>query len=220
MKRPYAVLFDLDGTLVDINPDEAELEDLRADLEKYALNAGVVLRARDIFGMYQDVLLSVGFDHPVSKQMRQDIDRFEIRWAYDRCVPKTSRLLGELRDNVQITGIVTSNGAACVQALYHSRKIKKEWFDLAVTRDESPLLKPSSVPLERAFNLATECAHDLSEIWFVGDSNRDKQAVEEFNRRARPGVTFARIGPSTEESAAKQSFTDLDDFIKELLRKR
>lgn len=220
MKRPCAVLFDLDGTLVDINPDKAELEQLRADLAKRVLNAGVGLRARDIFGMYQDALLSMGFDHPVSKQIRLVIDRYETRWAYDRSVPKATRLFGELRDSVQITGIVTSNGAACVRALFGSRKIKQEWFDFVVTRDESPLLKPSPAPLDRAFDLATQRVHDLLEVWFVGDSERDEQAADEFNRHAGIGLKFARIGPSAERSRATLSFVDLDKFIEEFLRQR
>lgn len=220
MTSPCAVLFDLDGTLVAINPAKAELEELRADVAKRALDAGVAVSGRDILGMYQDVLLSLGFNHAVSKQIRLDIDSYETRWAYHRTVPKTTRLLGELRHGVKIIGIVTSNGAACLRALFDTKKLKEEWFDFSVTRDDSPLIKPSSSPLERACDLAVERCRDLREVWFLADSDQDEQAAVEFNRRAPLRVTFARIDPSAEVSHPTPCFAGLDDFIEELLLKR
>jgi phosphoglycolate phosphatase-like HAD superfamily hydrolase len=223
MRRRCAILFDLDGTLVDINPDKEEVEQLRASLAKLALRAGLALSHRDIFGMYQDVLLSIGFDHKLSRKMRLELDKHETRWAYQRSVPKSTRLLGELRKNVQIIGIVTSNGTECVRALFGSKKIREEWFDFVVTRDDSMLLKPSAVPLKRAVETATERVHDLSEIWFVGDSEQDEKAANEFNRRVGLGLNFARLR-SSEASESKRVrvtpfYSNLDEFIEEFLKR-
>jgi phosphoglycolate phosphatase-like HAD superfamily hydrolase len=218
MSQRRAVLLDLDGTLIDLNPEPVELEQLRNEIFRLLSNAGVEVGEKGIFSMYQRIVTECGFYHPISKCVRNDLDTFEARWAHSRSIIKDGvQHISELRRRGYVLALVTSNGRACVRALFRGNKLRSGWFDFLVTRDDSPLLKPSPMPLDRACRLARERSPDLSRIWFVGDSKRDQQATEAFNCCSGSKLTFVRIGPPSQGASQTQSYASLDAFFRELL---
>jgi phosphoglycolate phosphatase-like HAD superfamily hydrolase len=215
VSQQVAVFFDLDGTLVDLNPEPAELEQLRGIVSNRALSAGVSVDDKSILKVYQRVVTERGFDHPVSKRMRLDLDAFETRWAQNRSAIKWGvHCLSNLCRKRYMAAIVTSNGLACLQALFHADKLKSEWFDFAVTRDNVPLLKPSRIPLEFAWHLAQQRSVDLSRGWLVGDSEHDQEATEAFNRYLGSKLTFVRVDGSLDWMSQSACYADLDGFLK------
>lgn len=194
MNDRCAILFDLDGTLVDLNPDKSELELLRANILNHAKDLGITLRNTSIFDIYQSVLEQYGFQHPVAKEMRSDLDAFEIGCVREsavlKCQKQNFEALHELSSGL---GIVTSNGSACLQALFGKNGLEEKWFQITVTRDDCALLKPSASPLEQAIRLANGICPNLVEVWFVGDSPSDKQAVDNYNRSSVQTINFIKV---------------------------
>lgn len=219
MSHRFVVFFDLDGTLIDLNPDFVNLEQLRETMIQLALDAGVSLDNKSIFNIYQRLVIQLGFDHPISKRMRLILDAYETIWARYRSVTKYGvQHLDKLREREYIIGIVTSNGTACLQTLFDANKLQPKWFDFTVTRDTCPLLKPSPMPIKYAYDLAKELSPCISKIWFVGDSKQDEQAIEAFNHDTGLKITFIKIGV-LQEIGQVQSYSCLDDFFsKELLK--
>jgi phosphoglycolate phosphatase-like HAD superfamily hydrolase len=218
MSRRLAVFFDLDGTLVDLNPERAELEQLREAVMQLASTAGVLPENRSILGTYQQVATERGFYHAAAYRIRRQIDAYEIKWARSRSMGKYNvQDFIALQHKGYTLAIVTNNGMACLQALYQMNKLRPEWFDFAVTRDDSPLLKPSPIPLERACHLARQRCPNLSKILFVGDSEHDQRAAEAVDRSTGFDLTFVKIGPSLQQRIQTASYTNLDDFLQDLL---
>ena len=216
MKRKLGILFDLDGTLVDLNPDQQDLEKLRTSFITFASNAGVSLRSKGIFSIYQQVITECAFDHPVSEYMRRELDSFEKKWArYRSAVNPNTEFLGKLRGLGHILAIVTNNGTACVQALFDFDKLKSEWFDFSITRDDVTSIKPSSIPIENALDFINKGWRDISDFIFVGDSENDRLAVEAFNRKSALKIIFVKVESGLERGYDKEYCSSLCDFLKE-----
>jgi phosphoglycolate phosphatase-like HAD superfamily hydrolase len=218
MSHRLAVFFDLDGTLVDLNPATTELAQLRKAVLQLAATAGISPESPSILGTYQQVVRECGFHHAVAESIRLALDAYEARWAQTRSVVKYDiQDLQVLRQKDYVLAIVTSNGMACLQALFHTKKLRAEWFDFVVTRDDSPLLKPSPMPLERVWYLARQRFPSLSKIRFVGDSKHDRDAAEAFKRSTTFDFTFTQISPTLQSGEPMLSYPRLGDFLQELL---
>jgi phosphoglycolate phosphatase-like HAD superfamily hydrolase len=213
-----AIFFDLDGTLIDVNPDPIELEQLREKISDHLSKSGVPVKIKSIFDMYQRALVEYGFDHPLSKRIRFDLDNYEARWARSLSVIKSgAQRLGEFCERGYMLAIVTNNGMAYLRELFDARKLRPEWFRFTVTRDDSSLLKPFPMPLQRACQLAHQQSPGLSKVWFVGDSEQDEQAAKAFNQTNESKLSFARIGTLSQKAETVYQFACLEDFFKQLL---
>jgi phosphoglycolate phosphatase-like HAD superfamily hydrolase len=218
MSGQLAIFFDLDGTLVDLNPEGTELERLRKRVLELACSAGLLPETRSIFGIYQQVVREHGFNGVAAHWIRRELDAYETQWVQTRSVLKCDiRLLSELRRRGYRLAIVTNNGMACLRAVFGTKKLTAEWFEFVVTRDNSPLLKPSPMILDRACRMAQQRWLDLYKVWFVGDSETDRRTMDSFNRETGFDFTFAKIGPPLQEGDQSPFYLCLDDFLKEQL---
>jgi len=208
VKPRLVIFFDLDGVLVDLNPhpDPLEMKQLRDGIFRLAERGGIVIYSRSIFDMYRRVLESpkCGFRHTVAKLIRSDLDDYEVKWARNRSLTRCGvQCLEGISRRGYVLAIVTNNGNACLRALFSAKKLRADWFDFTVTRNDCSLIKPSFVPLEHAFRLAQQQVPDLTRAWFIGDSATDRQASRAFNRNSDLELTFV----------SAKSFECLDEFF-------
>jgi phosphoglycolate phosphatase-like HAD superfamily hydrolase len=218
MSRYVACLFDLDGTLIDLNPEAAELEQLRNDVVHSATRGGVVVKSRSVFKVYQQVLIQCGFDSSTARAIRESLDGYETKWAQSRVVVKGgNECVQELKRNGYMAGIVTSNGRALLRVLFELGKLRSGWFDVTIARDDVSLLKPSSVPLQCAYQLLRKQSSEISKIWFVGDSDNDIGAANEFRRCAPVDFNFAQISSVSMLDHGFKSYPSINSFLKAVL---
>ncbi|WP_073479872.1 HAD family hydrolase [Streptoalloteichus hindustanus] len=191
------VMFDMDGTLVDLAAPPSELAELRAEVRALAERERVALDHFGIFPMYRALCVAGrGAD-----EARELLDQYEVRWARTSARPLVSpyRLAGFLSSSS--AALVTSNGRACVAAL-RDGGLLPDGFLVEVTRDDCAHLKPHPEPVRRAVAVLDEAApsgaltaDDL--VLFVGDSDADRLAVDAYRRtRDAPLLRFLRVSPA------------------------
>lgn len=174
MSKPL-VLFDLDGTLVNLNPGRSALDELRNEVFEFAERHGVVPSTRSIFGMYEELRES-GLGGRASAL----ISAAELIWAEESAVPLFD--LASIRPAVP-WGIVTNNGAAAVAALLDQGTLFDAPPVCVVSRDNDLPLKPDSAPLKRAIDLAGGLSN-FDSCTYVGDSAADAEAFEELKSQS------------------------------------
>ena len=173
--RPAALLIDLDGTVVSLNPARDSLEKLRSELVSLAGEHGVALGHHGIFKIY-DTLLASGAP-AASAQAREIIDRYEVVWSVQTATPLlSSEVAARLEQTAIPTALVTNNGRACVSALIGCGKLNLP-HQVAVTRDD--LCRPKPAP--DAIGVAlTGLSVKAGPVYFLGDSVADSAAVEAY----------------------------------------
>jgi phosphoglycolate phosphatase len=185
-----AVLFDLDGTLIDSAPDlGAAADKMRTDrglpslpLEKYRPMAGA--GARGMLG----VAFGIGPDHPDFLEMREEFFR-----NYESCMTQrtlvfdgVSQLIDSLVQRRVPWGVVTNKSMRFTGPLCKGMPLFAS-ARTVVGGDSTPHPKPHPAPL-------LEAARQLSvkpiECVYVGDDVRDVQA----GRAAGMGTVAATYG--------------------------
>jgi pyrophosphatase PpaX len=167
-----AVLFDLDGTLIDtvelirVSFRHATRVVLGASLPDEVTMAGVgmplIRQMRDFSPENADELLRVYREFNAE---RHD--------GMVREYPGTAEVLSELRRRGLPLGIVTSKGTP--MTLRGLRRFGLErYFDAVVTADDVPLHKPDPFPVRRAADLLAVAPERCA---YVGDSPHDMQAA-------------------------------------------
>jgi N-acetyl-D-muramate 6-phosphate phosphatase len=185
-----AVLFDLDGTLIDSAPDlGAAADKMRVDrglaslpLEKYRPMAGAGARG----------MLAVAFgmtpEHPDFEQMRE-----EFFVNYENCMTQRTyafegvpELIAQLRALGLPWGVVTNKSMRFTRPLTQGMSLF-ESVAVVVGGDSTPHAKPHPAPLlEAARRLKLEPGHCI----YVGDDERDVVA----GRAAGMGTVAAAYG--------------------------
>lgn len=185
-----AVLFDLDGTLIDSAPDLGAAADrLRTDrgLQPLPLQAYRPLAGAGARGM-----LSVAFgitpDHPEFPELRE-----EFFSNYEHCIHERTdvfagvpELVASLTQRAFKWGVVT-NKMSRFTALIAQRVALFEGAGAIVSGDSTPYAKPHPAPLLAA---AERLGLDARECIYVGDDERDIQA----GRAAGMGTVAAMYG--------------------------
>lgn len=171
-----AVLFDLDGTLIDSAPDLAgAANELRAAhglpaLPYESLRPVVGAGARGMLG----VALDIGPQHEQFPALRDDfLRRYELRMTQQtRIFEAVLPVLDALDRGARPWGIVTNKAERFTHPLVHSLGLR-ERARVVVAGDTTPHSKPHPAPLLEA---ARQVGADPSRCLYVGDDARDVQA--------------------------------------------
>jgi len=176
-----AVLFDLDGTLIDTAPD------LAVAAERTFADLGRPPRAMDDIRRFVGKgiphlmrrSLSEGMDQPADEaEIERAVNIFrehyaEVNGLYSRVYPGILDTLKVLREQGRMLACVTNKTANFTLPLLHKLALD-EWFDTVVSGDTLPVKKPDPAMLHHAcehFGLAPQQA------LMVGDSANDADAA-------------------------------------------
>ncbi len=176
MRRVRAVLFDLDGTLIDSAPDLAGAgNDMRSarGLAKYPLEhfrPMVGAGARGMVGRAFDV----GPEHETFAALRDEfLQRYEARMTQEtRLFPQMQPVLDALLAHAVPWGIVTNKATRFSDPLVRALGLLPPAAAL-VCGDTTPHAKPHPEPL---FEAARRIGVPAAECVYVGDDLRDMQA--------------------------------------------
>jgi len=184
-----AVLFDLDGTLLDL---EVDIVGARAGLAQLFGPLGFEQEFRPVLLRIREAAHQVaGNDAQRDELMargRAIVDAAEADGAHRaRARPGAADTLRELTGRGLPLGIVTDNGRRCVGgALAAAGLGAPNDFTVIVTRDEVQIAKPDP---EGVLAAALALLPEGGTLWFIGDSPRDAAA----GRRSRAQQTNIEV---------------------------
>ena len=188
-----AVLFDLDGTLIDSAPDLAgAANDMRAarGLPRLPLAHFRPMVGSGARGMVKQAF-EVGPEDDAFAAMREEfLQRYEARMTQEtRVFPAVAALLDALLERGVPWGIVTNKAERFSVPLVGALGLR-ERSAVLVCGDTTPHSKPHPEPLlEAARRMHVEAAHCL----YVGDDRRDAQAGCAAGMRTA-AVTWGYLG--------------------------
>jgi len=190
LRRPDAVLFDLDGTLVD--SIELIVRTWQATVEEHL---GIVHSRGEVIPRIGRSLESLFDELDPSKTARMASSYRErmAAWHDDwiRGYPGVDGLLAGLATAGVRIGLVTSKSRASAQISLRFFDLER-WLETIVTSDRTDRHKPDPTPLLLA---ASDLGLDPGACWYVGDSVHDLSAA-----RAAGMVAVAALwGPSSRD---------------------
>nr|WP_148864906.1 HAD-IA family hydrolase [Marinobacter fonticola] len=190
MKRPDALLFDLDGTLIDTAPDFVRC--LNAIRKRYELPHLPEPEIREAVSDGARAMIKVGFglspeDDDYFDRHSEFLDLYESEVAVDTCLfPGMSDLLTWLEEHHIAWGIVTNKPRRFSVPLLHALDLYDR-CDALVCPDDVSERKPHPESLFLASHLLRV---DPKACIYVGDHIRDIEA----GRRAGMTTIAARYG--------------------------
>jgi N-acetyl-D-muramate 6-phosphate phosphatase len=187
-----AVLFDLDGTLLDTAPDlAAALNELRREQSLPALDFGAI---RPLVSHGAAAVVRLGFPHATEEQFSLLRERFLQLYSaslaiHTRLFPGFEPVLAVLESRQLKWGVVTNKPAFLTQPLLAQLGLSARCASI-VSGDTLPQRKPHPAPLLHAASLM---GVDPAECIYVGDAERDIQAAHAAGMRAFV-ATFGYLG--------------------------
>jgi phosphoglycolate phosphatase len=171
-----AVLFDLDGTVLDTAPDMVNaLNALRAENGRPSLPYAQV-RSAVSHGAARVVAVGFADAEPgaVAGLQRRFLEIYRGALSHEtRLFPGMQQVLDTLDARGMRSGIVTNKAAWLTEPLLEELDLRRR-FACVVSGDTLALRKPHPEPLLHAAALAGVAAH---ECIYVGDAERDVQAA-------------------------------------------
>lgn len=183
-----AVLFDLDGTLVDTAPDLAYALNLQRARHGLPALADDLIRPQASHGARG--LLGLGFDlHPDDAKFAAMREEFLELYAANICrrsqpFPGIAELLAAIESRGLKWGVVTNKPARFTEPLMSILDLA-ERAACIVSGDTCPQSKPHPAPMLAA---ATACGTDPAHCLYLGDAERDIQAA---NAAGMPALVAA-----------------------------
>lgn len=181
-----AVVFDLDGTIVDFNLD---YKSARAEVIQFLSNHGfpqsIFSLNESVFEMLKKLEIYIQNHHISHKNysnLKKDVlailEKYEMQSARStRLVPGIFETLQALKKMKIKLGIFTINSNKSVAQIL-STFMLKPFFKAVITRESVPAVKPNAIHLETALkSLRTK----PQETIVVGDSVWDMKAANELN---------------------------------------
>lgn len=173
--RPRALLFDLDGTLVDTAPDLARATNALRLHHGLAPLPFPVIRAQVSNGGNALVTLALGIelahrDHPPARAFLLDAYKRELA-IESRVFPPLAVLLSFWEGRRQAWGIVTNKPRLYAEPLLEALGLHP---GVMVCADDLPVKKPEPEPLWMA---ARRLDTSPADCWYIGDHLRDIQAA-------------------------------------------
>lgn len=172
-----AVLFDLDGTLVDTAPDLGHALNLQRARHGLPPLADAIIRPQASHGARG--LLGIGFDlqpdNPAFAYMREEFLKLyaDNICHHSRPFPGIVELLAELESRGLKWGVVTNKPACFTEPLMSILELA-ERAACIVSGDTCPHPKPHPAPMLAAAEL---CGAQPHECLYLGDAERDIQAA-------------------------------------------
>ena len=171
------MIFDLDGTLVEL---KCRIEEVRDQLRDLFAPLGYAGSFRPILSSIEEAARAVGKHEREVARLRQSarrlLDRAECNAAlYATARPGALRYVEYVVAQGHSFGIVTDNGYACVGLALEHAGFSSQFRDQVciVTRDDVDKWKPSPEGLILA---AGRLLPEGGKLWYIGDSHRDVAA--------------------------------------------
>ncbi|HEX7417157.1 MAG TPA: phosphoglycolate phosphatase [Steroidobacteraceae bacterium] len=177
-----AVIFDLDGTLVDTAPDMVgALNELRAE---HGLECVPFAHARSVVSHGAPALVRLGFGEPDAPRFEVLRERFlalyRARLAHEtRLFPGNARVLDELARLGLCVGIVTNKPGWLTDPLLAALGLDRR-VGCIVSGDTLPEKKPHPRPL---LHCAAQLGVAPAQCVYVGDAERDVRAARAAGMR-------------------------------------
>lgn len=223
-----AVVFDLDGTIVDFNLDYKKVRaEVRNFLLKQNFPQSVFPTNESIFKMWKKAVVYMKNHgkngNKISKIMEKVfsiVDRYEFEAAQKTNlisgVRETLKSLQRLKLKI---GLFTLNGSKSVSYILESRRLKR-FFNTVVTRENASKVKPDPAHLEATLK---ELQMKPEEVIVVGDGTGDMKCARELGAIA-VGLTSGFSSPKdltrTGASYLITSPLDLPTLIKRLNKEK
>lgn len=216
---PRAVLFDLDGTLVDTGPDiSAAINRMLADMGREHHPSGRIMQWVGEGGGYlvRRALAGgiEGEDNVPERDFERGFDLFQRHYSQGICdrsrlYPNARRILGLLRESRVGVGCVTNKPERLARSLFDALHLTDS-FEVIVGGDTLETRKPRPEPIYHA------CRHlrvSPEEAVYVGDSVTDCRAAE----AAGMGMVAVSYGYNRGLDLTKEPCMAIIDDLDELL---
>ncbi|MGB4191525.1 MAG: HAD family hydrolase [Rickettsiales bacterium] len=186
-KRPSAVIFDFDDTLVNTRPiinkaldstfakfniDRKIIQDRDIDVNRsmrdyfHQIFADNIVEARDTYYSYYD-------------EFSKDLEKFENAEA----------VLNLLKQHNLFTAIVSNKSGSRLRDEIQNKFMWNNFFDAVVGSGDAPEDKPSILPAK--FALTAASLEDYEDVWFIGDSLVDLKTAKNLGAK---GILFGSNG--------------------------
>lgn len=180
MGWPRAVVFDLDGTLIDSGPDLARL--LNIVLAEYGRSAVGLDRVRGFVGDGIAKLVERGFEATggsTETERRSATDRFLAIYEAEPAVltrpyPGVAETLQRLRDDRRHLAVCTNKAERVTHAVLRALGLDR-LFGAVIGGDSLPVRKPDPAPLRAAIE---RLGGDAGSSVMIGDNEHDAATAE------------------------------------------
>lgn len=185
-----AILFDLDGTLIDSNT--AILESFQRAFQKVGLPYPGNVEVASYFGKsLEAIIIEMKLPTNMQEEFRTTFQQAILNSKEIHVFEGIIELLTTLSDaNIKMAVVTSKSREGALKAI-ETLSLSK-YFEIITTADDTLRHKPDPTPLLHT------CAHlgvkpSQEEAWYIGDTLHDMEAAIEGNLRAI-GVTWGTLG--------------------------